>query len=698
MNASPSRRRLRAVLVVCLLVIAGAAPAAAAGGGGALEASATGPAVASIADAGSAQTDNETVRHRHPDEYAREADGGAFSSWLEGELASRLGRSSVHLSEGDYDLAREFVDEEYEQLLSDYVEVADEEARDERADDVERASEEHRALIDALERYNATHDTYRETLDGNETRARGIARELEGLAVEINQSTAELVATYESIRNESEVNLTATIESIRTANADVQETQAAVRDRVFVGTILSVRAADDTASFRDPLSMTGSLETIEGAPVANERIRLAVGERTQNVTTDETGAFSLTYRPVSVPADADAIRVAYVPERTAPYLESEATANVSIDPVDADLDLSATPDRAAFGDRIEPRGLVSVDGVAVPGLALDVVADGERLGTVETDETGTLNGSVELSAAVEDGDRTLRVEPTGAAGAVGVDAESTLTVTETATTLSLAAERAGPRTLRVAGTLAADGTAVEGRTIDVRVDGTTAATVETDENGTFAGTVEHRANGDGTVTVEAAFDGAGSNLAGTSEGATVAVAAGASDGGLLDSPVVLAGIALLLLLLAGAGVWYWRARRTATDETGTESGSTDEQTTDSIPAATPGAPAGDALLADAESALSAGRAATAVERAYAAARSALGARIDDPSGLTHWEFFEHYRERGEGVDDLRTVTEGYERATFAPVPTDEATAEAVLERARRLCAGSDTRDGAPADD
>ena len=80
----------------------------------------------------------------------------------------------------------------------------------------------------------------------------------------------------------------------------------------------------------------------------------------------------------------------------------------------------------------------------------------------------------------------------------------------------------------------------------------------------------------------------------------------------------------------------------------------------------------------AQTALSAGQPDDAVRIAYAAMRS----RLQPPEAeteATHWEFYRHWQENAT-VDrtQLRTVTEAYETATFAPdsVPSDTA-ADAV---------------------
>ncbi|WP_254861464.1 hypothetical protein [Halovivax gelatinilyticus] len=675
MTASPGRAALLAALAVGLLLAGGVAPSGATGATDAGE-----PAVASAIGL-ETDDDNETVRHRHPDEYADEADGDGLADWLEGALGDRLGDSAAHLSEGEYDLARAFVDEEFERLLEDYVDVADGSEREARAEQIEHASDEYDSLVDAMERYDEYHASYESLLDADETdRARETARELEALAAEINATSASIVDRYESMQAEDDLDLSETIDSIERTNERIQSEQASVRDRVFEETSLTVTTDAESISFLDPMTATGSLETVDGAPIANESIALAIGAQTIETATDDDGAFSVEYRPIAVPADADAIAIAYEPEPAAPYLESETETNVSIEPVTVPLETSVEPSTVAFGEAIDVTGTLSVDGVGVDDVSLSVTADGETIGTVDTEDGELVDGSIDVPASVASGEVTVTVSLPFEDRAVDADPTShPITVEETETSLSLSTERDGARSVSVTGALEADGTGVADQSVQVRVDGTTVETVETDAEGAFETTVDFSPS-EVDVTVSVTFDGTGTNLASATESATIETGAGGTGS---SSALIWVGLAAGVGALLGGGWWYWRWRRAGGDGGDSRAGdSVDEPAGVRVDPTEDARVIGDSLLEDAESALSAGQPARAVERAYAATRVELAAEGAD-TGLTHWEF---YDARRDATDDstLRSVTEGYERATFDPSPVDEATARDVLAGARAI--------------
>ncbi|WP_231587977.1 glycoside hydrolase family 27 protein [Halostagnicola sp. A56] len=169
--------------------------------------SATGPEH-SLSTTVSGSSANESVPHQNPDEYDDEVDAGSTASWLENQLSNRLEDSSIALSDGQYELAQEFVDEEYEEQFEQYVDVEESsEGTDATAEGNNSPSElfnesgqEQQQYATHLSEYNETREEYDDAVAaGDDERARNLARELNVLAAEIEDSSGELAHLYENL-------------------------------------------------------------------------------------------------------------------------------------------------------------------------------------------------------------------------------------------------------------------------------------------------------------------------------------------------------------------------------------------------------------------------------------------------------------------------------------------------------------------
>ncbi|MDS0475726.1 DUF4129 domain-containing protein [Natrinema sp. 1APR25-10V2] len=628
---------------------------------------------------------SEIPAHRNPDDYAENGDLAAVEGWLTERLTSQLGEGAIQLSEGEYDLASEYVGEEYRERLGQYVDVAGETEGEGLADEFERAGEKQARLSEAVQEYRQTkaqYETARE--NGNEDRARELARKLESLATEIESLGGEVREHYNEIESATGGNLSESDAAVENVTTDIRSEQAVVRAQEFVETELTLTADREGISFLEPLVATGELRTADGAPIANEEIRLTIGARTERVTTDATGAFTLEYRPREESLSTANLTIEYVPDPQSVYLGADANVSVSIEQVEPTVSLTETPSELSYGEGGAVTGELRVDGVAVDNVALPVTVDGQRVGTA-TARNGTFQTAVSLPASVDDGRRNLTVRlPFEDRALAAAATTTTVAVRQTKTTLSIDAVPAGDRSLTVDGTLetvAGDG--VRGESVMLRVDGSTVATATTGANGTFEETVTlpDSVQG-GEVTVTAAYEASRSNLKGATAHAVVAI--GEAQPG--PSNTVWLGAGFIALIAVSIGVWL--ARRSG----GNEPTPTDSPETDN-PAGEPAAAArladGEAvasLLDQARDQLAAGRPNGAARTGYAAVRRALASHVDARSALTHWEFYRTYR--SDTADDaalLRDVTEAYERAAFDRDGVSADEAAHVLERARHLC-------------
>lgn len=692
------------------------APAAAVGGGittaVAVDGSATATDVSPAQASALAQQQNgtnETVRHRHPDEHNTEPDD--LGGWLAGELAERLGDSSLEISQGQYETARGLLGEEYESQLEQYVEVTDADEEDEQQ--LRETRDKTERLADLLEAFEETRAAYEQAIEDEDAdRARELARELVDIANRIEGLSVELSDLLGEIEAELGIDLTDALDSIETVSQDVEETRAQAIEETLTETELVVEAEQETVSFLDPLVITGQLRTVDGDPIADESIRLTVDGEPRTVTTSGDGTFTLEYRPTDTSLDAD-IPIEFVPANESVYLGSSATVTPTIAQVEPSLSLGTTPDTVQFSDEVTVGGDLSVEGTPVDDVELLVLLGGQQLGTLQVSD-GTFEGAVSIPAAVPPGERTLEVRlPYEDRALAGVAERRSVAVRETETSLSMTAVMTDTGTgsggVQLNGTLeTVDGVGIAGASLNVRLDGDTVTTVTTDADGTFDGTVAVPADADEELVVTVAYPGRG-NLGPSQTAETVTVRVEGSPGDdavpspqedstlretLTDTPLIAFSLfAALAFVTVTAGVFRWYRRR-GEDELPDSGGRSDAP-----PAATDEQAATGALFDRARDQLESGRPDRAIQVCYGGVRDQLSSRLDDQQALTHWEFYRLYRESGgSDADALRDVTTEYERATYSSEEVSGDTARTTLERARQLCDLDDGDSGSVADD
>lgn len=654
------------------------------------------------------ETSNETVRHQNPDEYDGEADDDELESWLSDQLSSQLGDSTIALSEDEYDQARDYVGEEYDDRLEQYVEVAGEtdsadtdedEESNETVEAYESAAEEQEQLTDRVEEYRETKAEYEAALEaGEEERAHELARDLEELYDEIEGSSTNLITSYEHITTETDEDLSEAIETVDETRSEIENEQTVVRDQQFVETELHLETDDETVSFSDPLAARGEIQTADGSTIESEEIQLLVeGEpvtvdrETGNWWSDDSNSgFELEYRPTALDLETETVTVEYVPESDSEHLSSEAELDVAIEQEEPTISDVRTTGEVAYGDSLWVGGEIAVDGIPVDDVPLEVSVGGEFLGTLNATD-GTFQGTGQVPASVSDGAQTVRISlPFEDQALATTTAETSLTVTETETDLALEATAVGEDELALEGQFeTTDGDSLEGEPIQIQVDGTTTETVTTDADGEFAGTITTPSTAEENVTVTATYEGTGTSLAGATTETTVAMPS--SESGLLEGvpSSALTVLGALLAVVAIIAIGWWRRRQSETHQpepgiTGDGSSPDDRQGAGST--GTPQALI-DTLVTRASEQLADGRADSAVRSCYAAVRYAHGMDPND-EGLTHWEFYRRYSESSRPEtepDQLRELIETYEQAAFTPNSVSESVARHILEQTQQLC-------------
>ncbi|WP_435065503.1 hypothetical protein [Halobaculum sp. EA56] len=665
-------------------------------------------------DSAQAQQNNSTTQHEDPETVDEAGDTQRVRSYLIASMARQLQGSTVNLSQGEYERARTLVGEQYREDLGKYVDVAGDTEESATTRTLSRTQERQRRYINRTQSYRETKAEYQEAVEeGNETRARELARELARTAQRVNESGSELVASYNALENRTGVDLSEEEAIIEATTRNITADAATITRMRFTRTRLSLSISNRSVSFLDPAILSGQIVTENGTPLANRQLTVSIDGTTTRVDTNASGVFTTQYRPTRTPIDRDRLAVSYEPANGTVYLGSNASVPVDIQQVTARTTLSG-PDTVAYGDTVTVSGRIAAEGVPVAGVPVRVVLGDVVLGTVRTNASGGYTVVTSLPASVLPGSRSLTAALALSERAVtSPPVSGSTTVVSTPTRLRVNTSSTGSGAGRVSGRLeTVEGVAVPEQSVELRVNGSIVATVETDEAGRFAATLDRASvPAASTVTVAAVFDGTGTNLESATAESTLSFAAGtgsdgpgsngnaeASEGsiggtgptGVVGLPgmvlgvspaVLLVGLGLLTVASLGAAVVLLRNGGASTDSTAasteepvSEASSDDDPTAEESP------------LADAERHLE-NDPSVAVELAFATIRDELEDRFEVPAAATHREFARGCRSGGlpeSAADTLDDLTDVYERAAFSPVDIASEDARAALENARSL--------------
>lgn len=680
-------------------------------------------------DTGRVFQQNETPRnatpprHENPDEAESNESLSSLRAALASRLSTRLRGSSVNISQGEYDRARRVLGDEYTGLLSEYADVAEQQGDERTAENFREARDEQTSLAENVSEYQRTQDAYREAkANGNDARARELARRMNRLASNVSDSSARLNRTYADM--EENVSQPDSPAGSRTRDAiaesrqrvsdvsqNVSRTQREIREQEFTQTTLRVKAADESASFTDPIEVTGTLQTADGDPVAEQTVRIGVGNRRYTVDTDEGGSFALTYRPVTVPAGTTGVPVRYLPDDASLYLGSNATAPVAVEQTTGTVRVRNVSTGDSSRDPIRVAGDVRVERTPVGGLPLVISVGDSVLATTRTDA----NGSFAVSGRLDE-------RPTAETQSVGIRTQQTdraVVVNETPTsvqfdlrppTLTVETQVTDDGDVRVFGRLAyPDGTPVPDEPLVVLAAGEELARTTTGANGTYSVTVDEEAipTDASEIVVRRASNQSGS-ASGTDGGAGLGnapVAGAGSSGVSAPVPVQSEGVAfgaldfltnhrsagvVFAVVVAGvvSSLYVLRRRRLSPPDPTNESEGTG-------PAGTAAGPESTGATSDpgqsrpsldpAEDALERGATDDAVAFAYGAVRARLLDEYPVDERATHWQFYRS-AERADVPEreSLRALTETYERARYGPVRISSDAARAALDAAQRV--------------
>lgn len=514
-DMQPGRRPLALLL---LILVVGSTVAAGAVGGVSVPPATDGDAAVHQTDR--TTTTNET-QHENPDEVGEDGDLLDLSGWLAQWLAERLGNSTLHLSQAQYEFARSLIGDVYSDRLAQLIDVAGETegGDDDRAATLLNETQSQQAdYIDLIEEYKETLAAYEAALEaGNLDRARELARELQALADQIDRSTDALVANYELLANLTGADLASAIERLEALETNVTETVAALEADLFVETELRLVGGQQQISFLDPLELRGRLTTANGTAIANRTITIAIGSQRLQVETNATGWFATSYRPTLLPLSTTAVTARYEPQNASQYLGSSDSLPVTVQGVQPTLEITSRTETARFGDTVSVSGRLQVENIPAGGVPVVLSIDGTTIGTARTAPDGRYTVTGSLPAGIAPGEATVTVRTaTDGRALEPVTATATIQVEETPTQLQVVVEQLGDR-LRIRGQLeTVDGEVIPNQRLRVEL-GTESFTVQTGPEGGFSTVLDLPSVESGTtrtVPLVVAFTGTGTNLAG----------------------------------------------------------------------------------------------------------------------------------------------------------------------------------------
>lgn len=648
--------------------------------------------------AASQANNSSATQHENPERVDEEGDTAALERWYTRQLRSQLEQSSANLSEGDYENARALLGDEYNETLEEYADLAEQTSGsedDEVASRLQNTTDSHREYVSAVEKYRQTQAAYEEAKEnGNETRARKLARELERLATQINQTGSTLTRNYEAVENETESNLTDVQQSITNTSTNVTTQQTSVRRTEFTRTTLTVDYYTRNISFRDPLVVNGTLATVNGTRLENQTIAVSLRSQTAQTETTANGSFSLTVRPTLLPRGTQQITVRYLPKNTSVYLDSHTTQTVNVTATTPTVTLTHHPDRVEYNETLLVAGEVDVPNVTagVNGVPVRIMFGSETLGTTQTTANGSFTLTASLPASVPAGEQQLRVLlPLSGQALSTATATTSLTVRPTPTQLTVSTDAdapSSPNRTQLRGQLRTEnGTALPNQSIVIRVNDQTVDTVTTNDKGVYTTTLNTSAlqetTNETSPNATAVFVGSGSLQ---QSRAATDVQVRPSSGPLSSLPVSPTVLGTGLLGLGALGALALRDLGFGGSEASTEV--PQEEITNTAPAGTdsemvaPTMADSQSILEEATTHLEADNDDDAVKLAYLAVRHHFTTSIDglqDTAAQTHWEFYNMYRTNEdttpEAVSHLKSLTEAFERAQFTTdaLATEQAT-------------------------
>jgi|GEM_PF-6126436 len=502
-----------------------------------------------------------------------------------------------------------------------------------------------------------------------------------------------------------------------------------------VNTTLEVDDVAGPISFTNSGVVQGTLRTTNGGPIANERIRIEVENRTRLVETDADGGFSFQYRPRSAQTGTTDVQVRYIPDQSSGYRADTASFTATVRQVTPTLSLERSPSRLGYGDELTITTTVRVDGAGVSAIPVELRIDGTLFKRVVTGRNGTVTTTIRFPADITAEDQDISaVIPYENRSIAGKRTSAPLTVESTPVTLSMNTTHEADA-ITVNGTVSTEnGERLSNQPVQILIDGAPRGSVPTDQNGRFSTqlTTDTLPEGASAVTVTARYDEAGTNLAATETSAAVDLSGGGGTGptaapnepadGLINPqaiisqirsfltvPVISAlvtGIILVVLDITVRRLGLFSDDVPASEE-GTVTTERDDPPVREVPDGDESQTPATTEMAESQRteideitptptnetmdgmgrAIAVGEYESAVTLAYETMYDQLTETLELQDSMTHEGLLERCEDSALSaaqVESVRTVVEAYDRAIFSADQIDRSTAERAVECTRQF--------------
>ena len=632
--------------------------------------------------------------HQNPSETTEPEESQGIEEHLEGILSDRLAESTEDATEADYETARRALGDDYDRTVDRYTEATGES----RAELYLEARQRQYAFIDSNERFSELREAYREARqDGTDRRASELRDRMQREATAISERGDALISSYRMLEERTGVDHSETIGLIEARQTAVDRFITRTENAGLVDTTLLIATNRTTISFDEPARITGQLETEAGSPIATQNVSIAVEDQLYTVRTDSAGQFDLVHRPVDS-LGASTLDIEYRPNLTSEYRATRREVPVTVGQVDSAVRIEPPASTASFDTNLTTKGVVVAGGQnrPVPEVPVALFVDGQRLATLDTNETGQFSFSRAIPRSADSGELTVEVRTVGTNQSITPSRDTTRVQIEPVATriaLQTGINESDPRSVAVTGTLeTAGGKPVPNTAVDLTVDGDTVDTVSTSRNGTFARTLTLSEDADNsTASIGAAFSGEGTHLQSTTETVDLQPSGSGTPEGIEPSPARNDGDLSLLplptraLLYVGGGmlalfglIGFWWVRRDGTATPERPSADVSVPTESSRESSR-------ALFSSAEQQLESNAYETAIVLAYVAVRRQLGQLLGIPETVTHRELSQSSpaTDRIQN-EELELITDEYERVRYAAETADEPTATRAVSAAKQI--------------
>lgn len=654
----------------------------------------TSEALTQTAATKSSNISNTSSRHIGPELIQETPSTGIVISELEARIGSQLLNSSEALQAGQFDRAETAISGNTTNLLRQYEELAastESTTDDELAQDLNLTREQQLRLINVAQNSTTTYNEYQVArANGNQTRARELARTLLNQTAEANQTAEKLSAQYEKLGNESDLDTAQTLAAIDKAQGDIKEIQDTITSETPEATQTSpiqtsLRVSSSgVASPTQPLVVSGTLSS-NSSYLPNKTIEVALGNQVARTKTNEAGEFSVSLRPVMTAAGQQTLSVQFTPEPTSRYDEDGVEESIQIESVSPTLIVESSPAQIQFGDTLVIEGIVTANQIPLADVPVTTTIAGQAFRSTRTDEQGAFDIRGSLPATIPNGSQRVDVIVSEQNTAVKqVTQTNKIQINRTETMISFASAQKNDSNVSFVGQLTTpDGNGLSNRRVSITHNNRSSVSVNTNQSGYFDGIISIDASNDLSLpfvsdqpTLTARYDAGSGNLESSTQTTMV------SDSSATSVPLQWIGFSGITVVVVIYGLTVWRRRESQPNQSEDKVLEMVDSTTDlhseTVENASPSR-----IFAHAEQYHADGNMEAAAILSYAALRKKYIQMYDVTRSLTHWEVYQTLKPElnSSSHELLYEVTGIYERELYSNKKFDSTdNLDTILEK------------------